>query len=161
MLIALSVFVSSCGIFKHSNKSVSSNTNKLSNNKINEVIKTALTYKGVPYKLGGYDKKGIDCSGLVKLSFEKINIVLPRRSIEQSNTGKEVELDKAQRGDLIFFRFDKNAKNNIDHVGIISDVSDKKAIKFIHASTKLGVTEDNLSKPYNQKCFVKCMRVYE
>jgi probable lipoprotein NlpC len=151
----ISALFASCGLFRHAKQSSNSNTN------INTAINAAKTYLGTPYKLGGTSKAGIDCSALVQISFEKANVKLPRRSVEQSNVGKEVKLENVHNGDLVFFKFDKQAKNKIDHVGIITDASHTDAIKFIHASTKLGVTEDDLSKPYNKKCFVKCMRVCE
>gem|GEM_PF-1530944 len=152
----LLIHISSCGIFKHTKKTTKSNE---TNAKVNTILKTAFNYKGTVYKLGGTDRKGIDCSGLVKISFESVNVLLPRRSIEQSKVGEEIPLQKAHKGDLIFFNFDTKGKQEIDHVGIISDVENSSAIKFVHASTKVGVTEDDLSKPYNKKAYIKCMRV--
>jgi cell wall-associated NlpC family hydrolase len=150
--------MSSCGLFKHSSKT--KNDSKSENNKIVKVVlHTAKSFLSTPYKLGGTDKSGIDCSALVKISFALANIELPRRSIEQYHFGKPVTIEHALPGDLVFFRFDKGSKNEIDHVGIISDVSDRMNIKFIHASTKKGVIEDDLSKPYNTKAFVKCVRI--
>jgi probable lipoprotein NlpC len=150
--------MSSCGLFKHSSKT--KNDSKSENNKIVKVVLyTAKSFLSTPYKLGGTDKSGIDCSALVKISFAHANIELPRRSIEQYHFGKPVTIEHALPGDLVFFRFDKGSKNEIDHVGIISDVSNRMNIKFIHTSTKKGVMEDELSKPYNTKAFVKCVRI--
>lgn len=150
--------VSSCGLFKHAPKE--NRESKSEQSKIAKMIlRTAESYSGTSYKLGGMDKSGIDCSALVKLSFASANIDLPRRSIEQLKAGKPIDLRNVLPGDLIFFRFDKGSKNEIDHVGIISDVSDRDNLKFIHASTKKGVMEDELNKPYNTKAFVKCVRI--
>ncbi len=123
------------------------------------LLHTALSYKGTAYKAGGIDKKGMDCSGLVITSFQKININLPRTSKEQSSIGIPIKESEAQAGDLLFFATSGKSKG-INHVGIVTAVSVEKGVIFIHSTVKAGVMEDNLSAPYYLNSFIKAMRVY-
>jgi len=153
----LAITISSCNVFKKIEKS---KTLKNENSKIaNVVLAEAKSYNGTPYKLGGNDKKGIDCSGLVKNSFKKAEIELPRRSIEQQNAGKIICVDDCKLGDLIFFNTLKNNGKEVNHVGIISQIK-KSEILFIHASTKKGVTESSLEEPFFKNTYVKIVRVF-
>ena len=66
---------------------------KLSTNrKIDRVIDEARTYIGTPYKWGGNDNKGIDCSGLLVRSFESIGLKIPRTTSQHIDLGKKVSL---------------------------------------------------------------------
>lgn len=153
----MSIFISSCGIFKRAEKS---KTEKSESSKIAKlVLSEAKSYTGTPYKFGGNDKTGIDCSGLVKNSFKKADIELPRKSVEQQNAGKEIALDDCKAGDLIFFNTSKNKSKEVNHVGIVSNVK-KTEILFIHASTKKGVMESSLEEPFFKNSFVKIVRIF-
>ena len=128
--------------------------------KANSILATAHKYDGAPYKMGGETKSGIDCSALVMLSYKSAGIVLPRTSMEQSKQGQEIPLEKAQVGDLIFFKFKSKSHNPVNHVGIVSKVDSGGLVYFYHASTSLGVTESSLAESYYRNVFVKLMRVY-
>lgn len=127
--------------------------------KVDKVINTARTYLGTRYKYGGTSRNGIDCSGLVYSSFKQINIDLPRTSEAQSKAGKPVKLDELQPGDLVFFT-DKKGHKKITHVGIVVEAKGKKDVKFIHASTKLGVVENDLYAEYYISIFIKAVRIF-
>lgn len=159
-------FSVSCKVSKNAaNKGETKNTkteSSASRSKKSTIILTeAKIYDGAPYKLGGESKKGIDCSGLVMLSFKKAGISLPRTSLEQSKVGTMVNLKDAMVGDLIFFKFKKINKKAVNHVGIISKKESWGGVYFVHASSSLGVTESSLSESYYQEAFVKVMRVFE
>jgi cell wall-associated NlpC family hydrolase len=129
--------------------------------KAESILREAKKFDGVPYKLGGDNKKGIDCSALVMLSHKSMGITLPRTSFEQSKVGVNVNLKDAQPGDLIFFKFKKSSTNNpVNHVGIVSKIDVSGNLYFYHASTSLGVTESSLTESYYRDVFVKIMRVY-
>jgi len=131
----MSIFISSCGIFKSAEKS---KTEKSESSKIAHVILSeAKSYTGTPYKFGGNDKQGIDCSGLVKNSFKKVGIELPRRSAEQQNAGKKIAVDDCKAGDLIFFNTSKNKSQEVNHVGIISHVKKQKLFLFMLPQKKV------------------------
>ena len=130
-----------------------------SNEKLNQVISTAKSYTGTRYKFGGTSRNGMDCSGLVYTSYKDAHIVLPRTSTEQSKAGKTVGLDDLQPGDLVFFT-DKAGNRKITHVGMVTETKGRKNVKFIHASTKLGVVENDLYSEYYISIFIKAVRVF-
>ena len=123
------------------------------------LLKTAKSFKGTRYKAGGTTNSGMDCSGLVVTSFQKINIFLPRTSREQSKLGNEIKMTDAQPGDLIFFATDGKSKG-INHVGIVTAISAENGIIFIHSTIRGGVMEDKTNDAYYQKTFEKIMRIY-
>ncbi len=129
----------------------------LPDSNIETVISTARSYRGTPYKFGGTTRVGMDCSGLLCTSFQAIDVKLPRTSSEQSLFGQPIATRHLQAGDLLFFSSTKSA-SNITHVGMVTDIKGDDEIYFIHASTTLGVTEDNLFAPYYQRIFVKAVR---
>ncbi len=127
--------------------------------KVDSIIQTARSYTGTPYKFGGTSRSGIDCSGLILRSFESAGVTVPRTSDAQSKMGKKVSLNDLQEGDLVFFAMGKK-KRKITHVGMVTDIRGKTDIRFIHASTKLGVMETNLRADYYWKRIVQARRPF-
>ncbi len=116
-------------------------------------LKTAVTkWLGVPYKFGGEDKRGIDCSAFTRAVYRDLDIELPRNSRRQARVGRKVERTKLQAGDLVFF--DMKFRGRISHVGVYVGEG-----KFAHASCSKGVTRSNFSGSYYQKRFVKARRI--
>lgn len=139
---------------------VSENDGSDAENKAEKVISTARTFIGTPYKYGGTTRSGMDCSALLINSFGAVKLNLPRSSEAQSKVGTEVKIHELKPGDLVFFATG-NKKKEITHVGLITDVRSKDNIKFIHASSSLGVVETNLFAEYYQKRFRVARRVIE
>ncbi len=131
-----------------------------SDSKAERVISTARTFIGTPYKYGGTSRSGMDCSGLLINSFRVVEVDLPRSSAAQSKVGTEIKMKELKPGDLVFFATG-NKKNTITHVGLITDVKSRDNVKFIHASSSLGVVETNLFAEYYQKRFRVARRVIE
>jgi cell wall-associated NlpC family hydrolase len=115
---------------------------------------------GTPYKWGGTSRSGLDCSGLLLISFRSAGIDIPRTSSDQSKMGKEVSLYQLKPGDLVFFAAKKHNRRKITHVGLVTYVHGNHNIQFIHASTKLGVVENNIYTDYYRRIFVKARRVF-
>jgi cell wall-associated NlpC family hydrolase len=121
------------------------------------VIQAARSYTGTPYKWGGTTRVGMDCSGLLCTSFQSIDVALPRTSDEQSRYGSKVKLKDIREGDLVFFGANRFS-NEITHVGMVTEVRSKDEVRFIHASSSVGVIETNLYADHFQKIFIKAVR---
>ena len=143
--------------FKKQNRRAARLAKTRVNRDIQKVIQTARTYRGTPYRWGGTTRIGMDCSGLLCTSFKAINVNLPRTSNEQSRFGEKVRPKEIRPGDLVFFS-ESQFSNRISHVGMVTDVKGPGEVFFIHASTSLGVIEDNLFSNYYQKIFLKAVR---
>jgi murein DD-endopeptidase / murein LD-carboxypeptidase len=131
---------------------------KISSDSLSNVVLYAFIDKWLktPYKYGGIDEKGIDCSAFIqRLLGDVYNIQVPRTSAQQFFT-KNVEAfhDKTyfSEGDLVFFCTIPG--NPISHVGMYL-----KNRYFINASTSSGVSLANLDDPYWKKRFVAAGRV--
>ncbi|CAL67914.1 C40 family peptidase [Christiangramia forsetii] len=122
-----------------------------------KVIRTAKKFEGTKYKYGGTDKKGMDCSGLIYVSFLEEGISMPRTSRAMSLEGKRLYLKEVSVGDLLFFETNKNRKV-INHVGLVVEVANNE-IYFIHSSTSRGVIISSLSESYWYNNFVMARRV--
>ncbi|NMU06803.1 NlpC/P60 family protein, partial [Vibrio parahaemolyticus] len=62
-------------------------------------------WHGTPYRLGGTQKSGIDCSAFVQKAFiEAYQLSLPRTTRQQSTQGVELSWTDAKQGDLVFFK---------------------------------------------------------
>ena len=114
----------------------------VSEDKMEDIIESAHELLGVPYLWGGMSSKGVDCSGLVRISAIMNGVLLPRNASQQVNCGKEVDVPRAdtegiseeevkmgynakiakaaiknlKRGDLVFFG--NTLTKKITHVGI-------------------------------------------
>jgi len=103
-------------------------------------------WMGTPHRMGGMDKRGVDCSGFVTLLYDKIyGKELPRTSRDMAENVKRKYENQLKEGDLVFFSF---GGRNIDHVGIYLHNG-----KFVHVSTRKGVIISNLSDSWYSKYF--------
>ena len=120
------------------------------------VVDAARSYQGVPYLYGGTTRLGLDCSGLLQLSFGEAGINIPRSSNEQAVWGEGVKTSDLQPGDLVFFGASPGSRA-ITHVGLVTVVDDD-GVDFIHASTSLGVVENSLESDYYLSRFIRAVR---
>ncbi len=123
------------------------------------IISEAEKLLGAPYLWGGMSAKGVDCSGLVRISCIMNGILLPRNASQQINCGDRVEMpldarfwdeaqrvdsegfknemlarvENLQRGDLVFFgtpASEPGRKPRVTHVGIY--IGDNRIIHSSH-----------------------------
>ena len=101
-----------------------------------DIIAQAEKLLGVPYLWGGMSAKGVDCSGLVRISHIMNGILLPRNASQQVKCGERVELNNLERGDLVFFGTPATDEKpmRITHVGIYLGEN-----KIIHSSHRVRI----------------------
>ncbi|MCX7988913.1 MAG: LysM peptidoglycan-binding domain-containing protein [Thermodesulfovibrio sp.] len=108
----------------------------------------------LPYRFGGNNFNGLDCSFFVKKVYSLVGIDLPRSAREQFAKGITIDKEELKPGDLVFFRTYAKFPS---HVGIY--IGDNL---FIHASSKSKkVTIDSLDAPYYIKRFIGAKRILE
>jgi len=108
-------------------------------------------WHGVPYRLGGNSKRGIDCSGFVQVAYKNAwQLPLPRTTMMQSKIGENISYNSAKYGDLVFFKISKSTK----HVGVYLGNS-----RFMHASTSQGVMISRIDNPYWASKFWQFRRI--
>lgn len=81
------------------------------------VADTAVAQIGVPYRYGGNDPSGFDCSGLVQYAYGEAGVVLPRGTSELLKVGKRVSYSDVRVGDLLFYKFSDRKRPSM-HVAI-------------------------------------------
>src|SRR5215204_25053 len=81
------------------------------------IAQFAMGFRGVPYRLGGADPAGFDCSGLVQYVFAQYGVTIPRVVEQQYEVGDKVRPSDIKPGDLIFFNT-KRSGDGASHVAI-------------------------------------------
>ena len=92
----------------------------------NKIVSTAKQYLGVPYKWGGTDPSGFDCSGFVYYVLRSNGINVSRTQTAMYSQGTPVSKANLQPGDAVFFQ--NTYKAGLSHVGIYVGKG-----QFIHA----------------------------
>lgn len=111
---------------------------------------------GVSHRMGGMNKRGVDCSGFVTIVYKEIyGKKLSRSSGEmQKRDCRKISRGKLQEGDLVFFQTGRGKKRTPNHVGIYL-----KNSRFIHVSTSRGVMISRLDEPYYMRTWITGGRV--
>lgn len=109
-------------------------------------------WRGVPYRFGGVDNEGIDCSAFTRTLYQEVyDMSLPRSTYEQVELGRKITKDELQPGDLVFFRTGRTRHNGV-YVG---------DGKFAHASSSVGVTISRLDNVYWRSRYWQARRLLD
>lgn len=118
--------------------------------KVNDWVSTAEKIIGVPYRWGGKNTIGIDCSALVQIALESVNFIAPRNSESQMNMAltEKKKNEPLRRGMIVFWK---------GHVGIMRD-----PFNIIHAnayhmkvcSEPLNIVEKRMGKSKIKKILI-------
>lgn len=114
----------------------------------NNLIKNIINWLGTPYRYGGKNMKGVDCSGFTSNVInetigEKVLVGSSRMQIKLVK--KVFSKDSLQIGDLLFFAKTKISKK-INHVAIYLGNN-----LFAHSSTSRGVVVSKFDSNYSNR----------
>jgi len=120
--------------------------------KSNKLYSFINDWYGVPYKYGGCQKTGVDCSCFTDNLFLQVyGKKLGRTAGDIYNECDKISTSNLKEGDLVFFI--TNGKS-ISHVGVYL-----KENKFVHSSTSKGVVISDLGEAYYKKCFYAAAKI--
>jgi cell wall-associated NlpC family hydrolase len=115
------------------------------------LVETALSLRGVPYRNGGTDPQGFDCSGFTQYVYGLYGMLLPREVHDQFESGSVVK-GELLAGDLLFFT---TVAPGATHVAIAIGGD-----QFIHAPSSTGVVRvERLSTSYWSARYLGARRV--
>jgi cell wall-associated NlpC family hydrolase len=116
------------------------------------VAGTALSLRGTPYRNGGSDPTGFDCSGFVRYVFSQHGVIVPRTVSDLFRAGHQVTANHLEPGDLVFFT---TVAPGASHVGIAIGGDE-----FVHAPSSVGqVRVEHMTASYWSTRFVGARRV--
>jgi murein DD-endopeptidase len=107
---------------------------------------------GTPYRYGGSDPSGFDCSGLVHYAYGKTGVALPRTTGGLWSGLRPVSRSDMRRGDIVFFRIE----GKIAHVGMYLGNGE-----FVHSpATGRSVSIASMNNDYYSRAFVRAGRAF-
>jgi peptidoglycan endopeptidase LytF len=122
-----------------------------------DLITFAKGFLGTPYRYGGTNSAGIDCSSFVQQVFKEFEMSLPRTSREQYRDSRfaTISEDDLAPNDLLFFKSSDGI--DVDHVAIY--LGDGKMIHSSKSENGVQITDIKFS-PFWSKRFFAAKRVY-
>jgi hypothetical protein len=125
-----------------------------------DVLGLAAQFLGLRYLWGGTSAWGLDCSGLVHLTYRALGVLLPRDAFDQAagtHRVLPVPLDEVRPGDLYFFA---RPGERVYHVGFASRPVGADGVRWmLHAPEGGELVEDAPLAPHRAETLVSAGRV--
>lgn len=125
---------------------------------IDSLLSFAKMHIGIPYRYGGKNEKGFDCSGFTSYIFKHFGFILPPTSDGQAFYGDTISKENIKIGDLVFFKGRNSKSTRIGHVGIVTEITEND-ILFIHSSSNKGIMITSINSDYYYKRYVTARRL--
>lgn len=122
-----------------------------------DAVNIASQLLDVPYVWGGLTAYGLDCSGLVYLTYRMLGVDLPRDAHDQADATHKIDPDEAQPGDLYFFA---RGGKRIHHIGIATKTTESGKPSMIHAAGNYGKVVAEEFTDERAETFVGAHRVF-
>jgi len=110
-----------------------------------DIIKKGSQLIGTPYRYGGTNPSGFDCSGLVNYLYKPHIPSLPRTASQMARYGTTIPLYEISSGDLVFYATGQDP-DDITHVGIY--IGQNTLIQAVSAGPERGVILTDLDEKY-------------
>lgn len=124
-------------------------TKDMSNKKLYGFVES---WYGTPYKFGGCEKSGVDCSCFANALYKDVyQKKLSRSSRDIYKECEKINSSNLKEGDFVFFKINSQ---EVSHVGVYLSNN-----KFVHASTSKGVMVSDLNDVYYKKYFFTAARL--
>jgi len=99
------------------------------------VLEMADRLRDVPYVWGGVSAYGVDCSGLVHLTWRRFGVTMPRDAHDQAAATTQIALGRERPGDLYFFA---GPSGGVTHVGFVAAAPEGNTRQMLHACGTQG-----------------------
>ena len=117
-----------------------------------QALGLAQAQMGTPYKWGGEQPGGFDCSGLIQWAYAQKGVQVPRVAADQAKAGVAVPRDQLAPGDLIPFA---DSSGYVHHIGLYIGGD-----QFLHAPRTGDVIKvSSLSEPHYAREYAGARRV--
>ncbi len=114
-----------------------------------KVVELARALRGRPYRSGGVEVDGMDCSGFVRYVFHAFGYSLPREARLYSRLKPTVRFNSLQAADVLVFRLKQSW-----HVGVYTGEN-----RFVHAPSSGQRVREEAISPYWSQQLVRAVRV--
>lgn len=118
--------------------------------RVKDWVKVAEQFLGIPYRWGGRDSLGIDCSALVQLSYEAYGYNIPRNTTDQIKLNKKLirNLISLDRGCVVYWK---------GHVAVMIDKFNCIHANAYHMKTIIEPLEDIIKRFDGKYQLIKLM----
>lgn len=118
-----------------------------------QVVRTAESQLGKPYRYGGSTPRGFDCSGLIWWAYKENGVTVPRVTTDQARAGFGVRRNAVRPGDILVFNTRQGATGL--HTALYAGGG-----RFVHSPSRGSrVRHDNISDAYWSKRLIGIRRV--